>query len=161
MSACHKLLGRPWQHDRHSLHNVFSNVYTIKHKVRLKDLLPLHPYKTILTPTKQKKINYITIKKECNREVQTKRRLMFLFTKEISEDQIQHHSKIKKLLEESSDVFPQELLEGLPPLRGIEHQIDLIPGSQIPNKPLYRKNPQEALELQRRVDKLLAKGYVR
>ena len=65
------------------------------------------------------------------------------------------------MLEEFSDVFPQELPEGLPPLRGIEHQIDLIPGSQIPNKPIYRTNPQEALELQKQVDEILAKGYVR
>ena len=58
-------------------------------------------------------------------------------------------------------MFPQDLPEGLSPLRGIEHQIDLIPGSQIPNKPVYRTNPQEALELQKQVDELLAKGYVR
>ena len=58
-------------------------------------------------------------------------------------------------------MFPQELPEGLPPLRGIEHQIDLIPGSQIPNKPIYRTNPQEAQELQKQVEELLAKGYVR
>ena len=30
-------------------------------------------------------------------------------------------------LQEFEDVFPDELAPGLPPLRGIEHQIDLIP----------------------------------
>ncbi|PKI44702.1 hypothetical protein CRG98_034879 [Punica granatum] len=49
----------------------------------------------------------------------------------------------------------------LPPIRGIEHQIDLVPGSALPNRPAYRCNPNEAKELQRQVNELLEKGYVR
>jgi hypothetical protein len=33
---------------------------------------------------------------------------------------------ITNLLQEFQDVFPAEIPPGLPPLRGIEHQIDLI-----------------------------------
>ena len=161
MNACHILLGRPWQHDRHSIHNGFTNIYTIKHEGKMKDLIPLPPYKISPTPSKQKKVNFIISKGDCHREVKNGEELLFLFTKEISEGQDQYHPKVLELLEEFSDVFPQELPEGLPPLRGIEHQIDLIPGSQIPNKPVYRTNPQQALELQKQVDELLAKGYVR
>jgi hypothetical protein len=36
--------------------------------------------------------------------------------------------QIKELLEEFKDVFPDELPKGLPPIRGIEHQIDLVSG---------------------------------
>ena len=54
-------------------------------------------------------------------------------------------------------IYPQ----GLPPIRGIEHQIDLILGAPIPNKPTYRTNPNETKELQRQVEELLARGYVR
>ena len=32
-------------------------------------------------------------------------------------------------LQEFADVFPQDVPPGLPPIRGIEHQIDLIPGA--------------------------------
>jgi hypothetical protein len=32
---------------------------------------------------------------------------------------------------------------GLPPIRGIEHQIDFIPGAIIPNQLAYRSNPEE------------------
>jgi hypothetical protein len=45
------------------------------------------------------------------------------------------------LLQESDDVFPEKMLSGLPPIRGIEHQIDFIPGSVIPNQLAYRSNP--------------------
>jgi hypothetical protein len=40
---------------------------------------------------------------------------------------------ITNLLQEFKDVFPAEIPPGLLPLRGIEHQIDLIPGASLPN----------------------------
>ncbi|XP_073121852.1 uncharacterized protein [Henckelia pumila] len=51
--------------------------------------------------------------------------------------------------EEFDDLFTEELSQGLPPLRGIEHQIDLVPGSALPNHLAYRSNPKETKELQR------------
>ena len=51
--------------------------------------------------------------------------------------------------------------KGVSPLRGIEHQIDFVPGAQIPNRPAYRSNPEETKELQRQVEELLEKGHVR
>jgi hypothetical protein len=65
------------------------------------------------------------------------------------------------LLQEFDDVFPDDTLSGLPPLRGIEHQIDFVPGASIPNRPAYRSNPEEMKELQRQVDELMEKGYIR
>ena len=65
------------------------------------------------------------------------------------------------LLKEFQDVFPDELPHGLPPLRGIEHRIDLIPGAPLPNRAAYRTNPEDTKEIQRQIQDLLAKGYVR
>ncbi|KAK1697024.1 hypothetical protein QYE76_013721 [Lolium multiflorum] len=48
---------------------------------------------------------------------------------------------------EFRDVFPEEVPAGLPPLRGIEHQIDLIPGASLPNRAPYRTNPEETKEI--------------
>ncbi|GKV11125.1 hypothetical protein SLEP1_g22406 [Rubroshorea leprosula] len=59
------------------------------------------------------------------------------------------------------DVFPNDVPNGLPPVRGIEHQIDFIPGATIPNRPAYRSNPNETKELQRQVEELMKKGHVR
>jgi hypothetical protein len=68
---------------------------------------------------------------------------------------------VANLLQEYADVFPKDLSLGLPPLRGIEHQIDLIPGAQLPNCAPYRTNPDETKEIQRQVQVLLDKGYIR
>ncbi|XP_065873481.1 uncharacterized protein [Euphorbia lathyris] len=83
----------------------------------------------------------------------------------IVEDKIQRenifHTRCLVQGKEYQDVMPEELPEGLPPIRGIEHQIDLVPGAVIPKRPAYRCNPEETKELQRQVEELLAKGYVR
>ena len=70
-------------------------------------------------------------------------------------------SAVLDLLQDFEDVFPDEVPAGLPPLRGIEHQIDLVPGASLPNRPAYRANPEETKEIQRQVKELLDKGYVR
>ena len=56
---------------------------------------------------------------------------------------------ITNLLQEYEDIFSAEIPPGLPPMRGIEHQIDLIPGATLPNHAAYRTNPEETKEIQR------------
>ena len=63
------------------------------------------------------------------------------------------------VLDEFKDVF-QEPPKGLPPIRGIEHQIDFIPGSSLPNRLTYQTSPEEAKENQKQVNELLEKGWV-
>ncbi|XP_059455030.1 uncharacterized protein LOC132185248, partial [Corylus avellana] len=70
-------------------------------------------------------------------------------------------SVVVSLLQEFEDVFPNDVPSGLPPIRGIEHQIDFVPGATIPNRPAYRSNPEETKELQRQVEELMTKGHVR
>jgi hypothetical protein len=57
--------------------------------------------------------------------------------------------------------FLNDVPSGLPPVRGIEHQIDFVSGVTISNRPAYRSNPEETKELQRQVEELMAKGHVR
>uniref|UniRef100_A0A2N9J5B5 RNA-directed DNA polymerase n=1 Tax=Fagus sylvatica TaxID=28930 RepID=A0A2N9J5B5_FAGSY len=75
--------------------------------------------------------------------------------------QVKHDGFTNKYSFEYEDVFPEETPHGLPPIRGIEHQIDFVPGATIPNRPAYRSNPEETKELQRQVSELLEKGHVR
>nr|GMC66205.1 Transposon Ty3-I Gag-Pol polyprotein [Ipomoea batatas] len=51
--------------------------------------------------------------------------------------------------------------KGLQPLRGIEHQIEFVPGSTLPNRPTYKTNPIEAREIQKQVEELLEIGHIR
>jgi hypothetical protein len=44
---------------------------------------------------------------------------------------------VANILQEYADVFPCEVPAGLLPLRGIEHQIDLILGASLPNRAPY------------------------
>nr|KYP34098.1 Retrovirus-related Pol polyprotein from transposon 17.6 [Cajanus cajan] len=68
--------------------------------------------------------------------------------------------QVSHLLKEFDDIFPSEGPQGLPPFRGIEHQIDFVPGASLPNRPAYRTNPQETKEIENQVHELLNKGWV-
>ena len=70
-------------------------------------------------------------------------------------------SVVLDLLQDFEDVFPDAVLAGLPPIHGIEHQIDLVPSAALPNRPAYHTNPEETKEIQRHVKELLDRGYVR
>ena len=68
---------------------------------------------------------------------------------------------MKNLLYAFVDMVPDELPSELPPLRDIQHVIDLVSGSQLPNLPYYRMNSKEREELNRQVEGLLDRRFVR
>ena len=64
--------------------------------------------------------------------------------------------EVKLVLQEFKDVFPEE-----PPMHDIQHTIDFVLGATLPNLPQYRMSPAEHAKLQRLVEELLRKGFVR
>ncbi|GKB69474.1 reverse transcriptase [Tanacetum coccineum] len=71
------------------------------------------------------------------------------------------HVHVQPLLSEFSDVIPDDIPLGLPIMQDIQHCIDFILGSAVPNKPAYRMNTKEYEELYRQVEELVEKGLIR
>ncbi|CAA7046003.1 unnamed protein product [Microthlaspi erraticum] len=143
MDAGHIILGRPWQSDRRVLHDGFTNKYTFLHKGHKTNLIPLTPQEVY---EDQVQLSGQKTKPQAKKEP----------TK--SSKSLNYLAKSKQ---DFQDVFPEDCPKGLPPVRGIEHQIDFVPGSTLPNRPAYRTNPVETKELQRQIDELMDKGHIR
>jgi hypothetical protein len=65
-----------------------------------------------------------------------------------------------KVVVEFSDVLPKDLL-GMPLDRKVEFAIQLIPGTAPISKRAYRVSGPEFVELKKKIDELLEKGYIR
>src|SRR4051812_9636175 len=191
MTVCHLLLGRPWLYDRHVQHNGRANTYHLEFKGKKVNLHPMSPQQIVnesrqkvevnVGPTQESNVIAVSdnitksaretsllmiATKEDMREFSedpTAMPLVLLYKGEVlvSNDNHPLSSSVSTVLQDYDDVFPAEVPAGLPPLRGIEHQIDLIPGATLPNRAPYRTNPQETKEIQQQVQALLDKGYIR
>lgn len=68
--------------------------------------------------------------------------------------------EVSSLLSEYGDIISDNVLEGLPPVTQISHQIDLVPGTNLPNKATHRMTPTVTEELNIQVQELLRKGLI-
>ena len=63
--------------------------------------------------------------------------------------------EVANLLDEFPDIVSDNVLDGLPLVHKIYHQMDLIAGANFPNKAMHRMKPTESEELNRQVNELL------
>jgi len=70
-------------------------------------------------------------------------------------------TKLTTMLEEFHDIMPDEILKQLLPMQDVQYAIDLIPGSSFPNLPCCCMSPTENEELNRQIQQLLDKGFIR
>ena len=66
-------------------------------------------------------------------------------------------SEIRLPLADFEELVSEALPKGLPPMRDVQHAIDLIPGAVLPNQVAYRMPPQQREEIRRQVEDLIAK----
>ncbi|PKI38678.1 hypothetical protein CRG98_040936 [Punica granatum] len=134
MDACHLLLGRPWQYDRRVVHDGRTNSYSFM----------FENVKIVLVPSRE------TEKPPCM-SGETKLLSLARFEEEVDESQLVYVLIGKEVVAEVSiptaaalvvvefvDIFLNELPDGLPPLRDIQHRIVLELGAALPNRPHYR-----------------------
>ncbi|PKU68694.1 RNA-directed DNA polymerase [Dendrobium catenatum] len=156
MDACHLLLGRPWQFDKNTIHNGTTNTYSFYHNNQQIVLLP-----TPVVEDNEQTINALFDRTLLFQDLKVSQRglLVMLMEGNLVSDEVPE--VVQPILQEFADILVQELPSGLPPLRDIQHHMDLLPGSVLPNRPAYRLRPDEHLELQRQVEELILKGFVR
>jgi hypothetical protein len=171
------LLGRTCEFDTDTIHHGRTNKYTLVHKGKKITLLPLTPNESMQCDraiAETAKCEYEnqqdqTAPPSCSNAIKLKSHAMFatwsdlfvpptvdghfhaLVCKQVlfllDDITMPLPRAITNLLQEFKDVFPTEIPLRLPPLRGIEHQIDLILGAMLPNRVAYRTNPEETKEI--------------
>ena len=99
--------------------------------------------------TDTRKAIHLVTAKVFEREVKDESLVFALVAKEYPEMQDVIPPEVPPILEEFQSVFPPDLPKSLPPLRDIQHAIDLVLGTTLPNLPHYRLNPFEHAELKR------------
>ncbi|XP_028083633.1 uncharacterized protein LOC114284883 [Camellia sinensis] len=160
MDVSHVLLGRPWQFDVDVTFRWQDNTCMFNwgsHKIAISPIkqhaMPLKveaKYFLIITSSEAEFVaNAKTSQEVYAMDVKT----MVLATKENIVTPIPQ--KIQPLLEEFQELTVDELLDKLPPMRNIQHQIDFIPGASLPNLPHYRMSPKQSEILQKKVKELL------
>jgi hypothetical protein len=163
MQACSLLLGRSREFDTDTVHHGRSNKYTLMHKGKKITLLPLTPNKIVQcdkaiaeTAKHESKIQHDqTAPPLSSNAIKLKSHAMLatwsdlfipttidatfhalvcrqvLFSLDDITTPLPH--TITNHLQKFKEVFPTEIAPGLPPLRVIEHKIDLITGATLPN----------------------------
>jgi hypothetical protein len=154
MQAYSLLLGHPWEFDIDAIHHGRSNKYTLVHNRKKITLLLLTPNEIVQcdrapsmssNAIKWKNCAMLAIKSDLTISTNVDVPFHGLVSRQVLfslEDITTPLPRaITNLLQEFKDVFLAEIPLGLPPLRGIEHQINLIPGASLPNRAAYRTNP--------------------
>ncbi|GJS98235.1 hypothetical protein Tco_0819405 [Tanacetum coccineum] len=113
IDACHLLLGRPWEYDLDITHNGRTNTYSFLFGGVKITLIPNKPKKVVSKPT-----GTLLTLSQFEDEMEMGDDVFVLIGKEVAKDGEIPEAMIP-LLEEFSDVFPNDLPDGLIPLHDI------------------------------------------
>ncbi|XP_028551234.1 uncharacterized protein LOC110091993 [Dendrobium catenatum] len=159
MDVCHLILGRPWQYDVGAIHDGRANTYTVDFNGRKLKLMPASQTQGGV-PTSLASA-CIVAGRELFQLKGTGCPVFALVTSDIQQPKFTLlHPDIRHLIDSFQDITSAELPPSLPPVRDVQHQIELLPGAVLPNLPYYRMSPREHAILQKIVQELLDKQFI-
>ncbi|GKV43369.1 hypothetical protein SLEP1_g50669 [Rubroshorea leprosula] len=124
MDACHLLLGHPWQFDRKAIHDGHANTYSfVKDGVKVK-LTPLKPEETLETKDEDKALISRSTFQKLHQESRT---ACLLLLSKVNDAPSPFPEEIQSLLEEFSNVVPDETPHGLPQSQQSKDSIMVVP----------------------------------
>ncbi|XP_020262738.1 uncharacterized protein LOC109838727 [Asparagus officinalis] len=139
MDACHVLLGRPWQYDVDAKHGDKKNEYSFVWMNKKIIIPPIPPSPKSPEDQNSKHISLYNKGKFIAESKELKQRFAFMVKEELKMP-MEVPEKMKSLLKEFEVLIPEELSEGLPPMRDIQHHINFIMGLVLSNLPPYCMN---------------------
>jgi hypothetical protein len=136
-------LGTPWNFDKNFIHDGRKNTYTLEKNGRT-HMLPLEEKKV-----KEETITCILLMsgKEILSEVKKEQEMQFVVVRKpifflMSNSMNDFPEEVQELLENFSNIVVYQLPNSFPPIRSINHHIDLIPGESLSNKQTCILTPQ-------------------
>ncbi|XP_022849850.1 uncharacterized protein LOC111371935 [Olea europaea var. sylvestris] len=166
--ASHVLLGHPWQFKVDVAYREHDNVYVFNWKGKKIAMVPKRnpTVPTMVTKEGQPLLSLVTSVADFESEVKEAQEVHVvvvraLMIEEKNQSEVVIPGAVQSLLDEFSELVSDELPDDLPPLRDIQHSIDLVPGASLPNMPHYRMSSKENQILQEKVEELLKKGFIR
>ena len=142
MNACHLLHGRPWLFDNDVIHDRHTNTYAFNHKGCSLTLAPLPSLKPLRFKLGKRREKSLHMSEIMERSISKCKPLfaLLLLESNTSKGVKRANPLDQSLLRKFADVFPNDLHPALPPMKGIEHQIDLLLCAPLPNMPNYSCN---------------------